>query len=323
MRTLFGQVAFSVGDAEYRWEDVVAAAERWGDWARLQQQVREAAACLRRLEEDETLLGEDEVEAAAEEFRYGRDLIAAEDMEAWLARWELTVDDWMDFLRGSILRRKWSADLPELVAEHREPDRDLDALLAREAICSGELDRLAHRLGGRAAIHARLANGRAGTEPITPERLEDSFQAFCRSTLTTEAVRKQIRARQTEWTRLDCESLSFPDEAMAQEALLCVREDGTPLAEVAADAKRELRRERLDLEAVDPSLRGRLLAAQKGELLGPLGSGDAFVVYRVLDKSLPSDSDPAVVAMAERTILERLVDREIDERVRWRVPRRV
>ena len=45
MRELLGRVVFSVGGAEFTWEDVVLAAESWGDWARLRERAREGVAC--------------------------------------------------------------------------------------------------------------------------------------------------------------------------------------------------------------------------------------------------------------------------------------
>jgi hypothetical protein len=101
LRELFGQVVFSVGGEEYAWEDVALAAESWGDWARLRERVREKAACLRRMEEgDEDPLTDEELESAADEFRYDRDLVSGDEMREWLERWGLTVENWMDSIRS-------------------------------------------------------------------------------------------------------------------------------------------------------------------------------------------------------------------------------
>ncbi|HEY6051522.1 MAG TPA: hypothetical protein VIZ58_09760, partial [Thermoanaerobaculia bacterium] len=194
MKALFEQVVFSVAGRDYLWEDVVLAAESRGDWARLRERAAEGFARLRRWEEEPEALEEGEIESAANEFRYDRDLISAEEMETWLARWGLTAESWMDYVRGSLLRRKWSGD-PTGIAETESSEPEFEEHLLAEAVCSGELRRLAETLAGRAAIASREAKERAAADPsgepghadgagrrdATMERLallEDTFRRF-------------------------------------------------------------------------------------------------------------------------------------------------
>ena len=65
-------------------------------------------------------------------------------------------------------------------------------------------------------------------------------------------------------------------------------------------------------------MRIHLVGAGKGELLGPIRSGDDFVLCLILDKVLPSSEDSEVAARAERAILKTLLEGEINDRVRWR-----
>jgi hypothetical protein len=104
---------------------------------------------------------------------------------------------------------------------------------------------------------------------------------------------------------------------MAREAALCVREDGRNLGEVAADARRELRRSAMYIEEVDAALRDDFLGAQKGELLGPFEDGGDFVLYQVLDKTLPSSDDEALFVRAREAVLQLQLDREVNNRVKW------
>ena len=53
-------------------------------------------------------------------------------------------------------------------------------------------------------------------------------------------------------------------------------------------------------------------------MLGPIRSGDEFVLCLILDKVLPSSEDSEVAARAERAILKTLLEGEINDRVRWR-----
>src|SRR5262245_48847696 len=126
MPALAGQRIFTVGGTSLAWEDLVLAGCLWGDWVDLEARVRDGLACLARyedLDEEETeeALSEDDVEAAAAEFRYARDLVAASDLEAWLERRGITVDEWLDFVRRNLLRDRW-ADEIEIIREEYEID---------------------------------------------------------------------------------------------------------------------------------------------------------------------------------------------------------
>jgi hypothetical protein len=329
VKGLFGQVVFSVGRADYLWEDVVMAAELRGDWERLRQRAREGIACLERWEREPDALGEAEIESAADEFRYDRDLVSAEEMEEWLARWGLTAEGWMDYVRGSLLRRKWSAD-PGGLAPGPSSEEENEEQILTEAVCSGELRRMAYTLAGRAAIAARDSEARPeAREPEdTPamlsarkarlEALELSYRRFCEQALTPDVVKAQIRAGQTDWTRLECRSVSFPNEGAAREAALGVETDGRTLDEVAGDAKREVRREEVYIDETPPEARDLFLSAKAGELVGPVRSGGEFLLYLVLEKVLPSEADETVVLRARETAVARLVEGEINNRVKWR-----
>jgi len=272
-------------------------------------------------QEEEDSLEAEEIETAANEFRYARDLVSAEEMEAWLGRWGLTAEGWMDYIRSSLLRQKWSGQLADCVAEYSPSEQEVDERIATEAVCSGTLGQWARALAGRAAIHASDKERPEGAEPANAQEklagLEASFRRFRERTLTPEAVRAKIRSSRTDWTRLDCQRVSFPEEGMAREAALCVREDGRALAEVAGDADREIASEQVYLEDLEPGIRADFFGAKKGALLGPVKREDDFVLYLVLDKVLPSEEDAATIARAEEAILQSIVAREIDDRVKW------
>jgi hypothetical protein len=91
MPVMAGQRIFTVAGTSYAWEDLVLAGCLRGDWPALEEtRARDGLACLARLDEldedDEDALAEEDVETAATEFRYARDLVAASDLESWLDR---------------------------------------------------------------------------------------------------------------------------------------------------------------------------------------------------------------------------------------------
>ena len=45
---LLGQLAFRVDGTGYFWEDVAVAVWAWGDWAALEDEVRQGIACVRQ-----------------------------------------------------------------------------------------------------------------------------------------------------------------------------------------------------------------------------------------------------------------------------------
>jgi hypothetical protein len=347
VENLYGQVAFTVGGDEYHWDDVVLAADLREEWTRVRDRLRQGLACLRASEEREDGPEEPEIESAATEFRYSRDLVAAQEMEDWLTRWNVTAEGWMDYVRWSLLRQKWADQIADLLSEYSPEDGEVDSRIHVEAVCSGDLERFANDLAGRAAVSEVK---KSGTEPEEAEvadvlrqftgrrterglaeispgsyqakmerlaRLEVSFRRFREQVATPRKIAALIRSRRIDWTRLDLDSISFPEEQTAREAALCVREDGRTLAEVAADARRELRQSTMYIEEMEPALRDGFVGAQKGELLGPFQNGQEFVLHQVRDKRLPSAGDAALTDRARQAVLQLQLDREINDRVKW------
>jgi hypothetical protein len=135
--------------------------------------------------------------------------------------------------------------------------------------------------------------------------------------LTPEQLRAQIGAHQLDWVRLDCATLAFGDVEIAREALLSVRDDGLPLADVAVAARVPLEERGFFLEELDAPLRDRFIGAHEGELVGPLPAQGAATLYLVRRKTLPTPDDPVVRERAERGVLQSLLGRESARRVRW------
>lgn len=340
----------------YTWEDVLLAGILWGDWDALEAEVRAGLACLKRLEEaedEEDVLPEDEMNSAAEEFRYARDLVAAEEMGAWLERRGLTADDWMEYIRRSLLVKKWADALEEIQQEYPVDQDEVDEVILCDAICSRRATDWATRLAARAAAWACSAEAApAGTDALSDEhvrrvadglhaqiasrdllgllgdveperlnalaRMETVWQEFSARHATPQAIREQIAANPLGWIHFGVHSVFLRDLDAAREAALCIRQDGLDPAEVAAESGGEFREEEWYLDEADPALRDHLLGAQEGEVLGPLPLNDGFVVVSVRAKQPPSDDDPALVARASQVLLNRAVRREVEGRVQWK-----
>lgn len=323
MKSLADQTVFTVGGVDYRWEDVILAAESWGDWPRLVARTRLGLELLGSSEDE--AVTDDELEAAASEFRYARDLVTAEEMEAWLERWGLDIESWMLALHAALLRRKRGSELPSADAspeDEEEPD-GWERALAAEAATSGDLSRFAERLAGRAALFQWLVeDGQAeppdpGDRPRLLARLEESFQALRTRLATPEALAERIKSRRADWTSVTTRVLRLSSEDAAREALLSIREDGETLEAVARDAKTEVEESRAFLEDVEPALRDRLMSARPGDMVGPLAVAGGVALFLVVEKRTPSLDDAAPARRAEESLLAALTAREVDNRVKW------
>jgi hypothetical protein len=343
MHALYGRPVFRVDDEVFLWEDVLLDAVQRGRWAAIERHTREALACVAHFEASGTEEPESQIEEAAREFRYQRDLITAQEMEQWLAARELSAREWMDHIRRQVLRSHGEARLERLLARSPAPsDADFAEALRVDFICSGSGWELAERLAERAAAAAAVvvdAGGTASTDdqtvPVPTElppgmsadraaelsqrlaRIDRAVEQFRLAALTPAAIQKEISSRQMDWIRVHCRAIKFSDEAQAREAALCVREDGASLDDVGAAAHAAVFESRFYLDELEPELQTVFLAAHPVDLLGPIHSEESFTLYRVLSKELPSDQNSEVVGRAEASILSRVLADEFHRRVRW------
>src|SRR5215216_4463943 len=125
---------FTVKDKVFGWEEIVFAAARWGEWQPFFEQTRQTLACLRLAAETGQLPAAAETREAATAFRYAHNLISAEEAQAWLNRWEMTVDSWMSYLRGQLLLKRWAGRLGEIVSANPVSDEEVAEVINRHAV---------------------------------------------------------------------------------------------------------------------------------------------------------------------------------------------
>jgi hypothetical protein len=354
-QNLAKQAVFRVGETTYSGADVVLTAKAWSDWAELEQEARLGIACERFARATRIDLADEEVEAAADEYRTQRELLAADDAERWLAERQVAFDSWMKYIRRRLLCSKWESQRQELLAHYPVSQERLNRNIRVVGMCSGHFARFARKLAGRAAVHDRIGqeqsagNSRRELEeqtgvPGTPfvldaedarlldlspesyrdklQRLADlerSLQQFRSQVIVPERVLGQITTRHIDWMRIEAHALSFQEESMAREAALCLREDGEEISAVAARSKTMLRREHFDLGELEPGLETAFLSARTGEVIGPLPCGKEFKLFLVLDKVMPSAQNPDIKARAEQIILQAAIQPELKARVQWQV----
>jgi hypothetical protein len=304
-----GAPVFSAAGHCFTWQMVIEAARARGDWGALQRHVVRMLARERDLATTDGLPTFTEVRLAANEFRYQHNLLSADELEEWLARRDITMDEWRAEMRRSLLEpldRPLDAP-PEAVAVERSS--------WVHAVCSGKLAGYARALAEEVAVHLR--ENPSMLMPAELTALPAERERFCAAQLSESKLAAEVRNNVIGWTRLDCRALIHRDEMVVREAALCVTQDGRELADVAVDAGAELRELSCFLEDAEPALRARLLAARPGELIGPFLSGEDHLLVAILDRTPPIPGDPAVHQRAGETIIRRALAAEVSRQVSW------
>jgi hypothetical protein len=337
MHDFFAKPLFRVEPETFTWRDVILFGHVTDRWAPVLRGIEEGLACVRHAEslEEESL--EDEVDAAAAEFRYDRELITAAETEAWLAERGLTPGEWLESVRRRVLRARFAESLRGFSETSRPSRREIERAARVDLICTALGRELAEACAEHAAVARELAPGPPGSGAAVPtgplpagldpahvsarqgliEQILRGVQEFRLAQLTDEALCREVRSHQMDWVRLECESVSFPDLPQAREAALCLREDGLSIAEVAANAHLTVVPGRFYLEEIDEALRPVFLSAVPGDVIGPAAGQAGATVYRVRAKMMPAETDPAVRERAAGRLLARALANEGRRRVQW------
>lgn len=284
---------FRVGDAVFTWADVVSRARETGAWEELEGEVRVGLAALRVARPDD-----DDVEEAARAFRYARQLLAGDQLDAWLDARGLTVAAWHDYLRRMLAR--------EAVPTANGAD-DPAAHVWAEGICSGALEAVAHELASLIAVVPNAA----------PERRDDEYAAFWHAAATDAAIAREIESNRLEWVRVRYDVVIVRDEDAAAEIAMCVRSDGHSLAQVAERIGAVLDEREDWLDEIEPELASRLVGSDSDSLVGPVPVETGFAIAQIRAKTPPAADDEDVRERAADAVSSRAVIRATDERVIW------
>ena len=331
--------------------DIIHAAHFRGElepcWRELRVLVESEEKAAELDEPDEAAL-----QSRSEEFRYERDLITTEETEHWLDERGLTLEDFNDYF----LRHYWK----DALGEEIEPTKidyflapeELRDLLAAELWLSGDLDRMAVQLSRRfAALH--VAGGETTRDLVETERanfykraglddeslpewltrmgrdpqwleemlkLEAAYRRQRAALLTPEELARALQSLRMPLTRLDVESMELESRDAAREALLCIREDGESMEQVASEGRYPYWRDEVALEDFPADWQRLLLNAVPGQVVEPLEREEGFQLCRLIRKSEPDLMDAKVRGRVERQILERHFSELSARCVRWIIP---
>ena len=192
---------FSINDTQFGWDEIIAAAEVWGEWAQLAERNRQMLACLKFAAETNQPPSQKEIRESVTAFRYAHNLISGEETQAWLDRWELTMEDLTNYLRGQLLAERWANNLDEIVAAHTVSDEAVAAVMRKHAVCSDLLAQWAGELAGRSAIAAKSGSldAATGSSRELVARIESEFQQTRRQSVTEQRVQAKIADHRLDW----------------------------------------------------------------------------------------------------------------------------
>ena len=344
------KVIFVCDDRSVTGRDLLDAALFRGELQPEWQNLGQRLAAESRADEQNLEFDDDAIDTAAEQFRYQHDLITAEETEKWLTERGLTLADFS----AHFVRQYWGQYWDDVVAkpgDYLTAPNDIHKLLCEDLILSGELDLMAQRSSWRLAAQ-RAAEGKAVAEelleqeriaflertglaePDLPSWLEKlgREQAWLDEMLALEAIyhrdrgallskqarEHEIAALRIPLTRFEVETIELDSLDAAREALLCARDDGMTMEEVAAEGRYPYRHPALLLEEIPEDLQQKFLSVHPGDILEPIPHGDGFHLCRIVGKAEPAVDDPIVQERADQRILDRHFSDLTNRFIQWR-----
>ena len=344
------RVVFSSGDCNFSVRDVIDAAHFRGEVAALWKNFLREVAAENKADEAGEESEDEAIDTAAEQFRYNHDLITAEETEKWLADRGLSLGDFSAYF----VRRYWGEKAEDEgagdAADYLSAADDLRALFTIELTLSGELEGMAQRLSWRVAAQKAakekvdaqafavaeanfreqhglaesdegdwLGKLRRDQEWLRAEiAMEAIYERACAALLSREARAREISALRLPLTNFEVETLEFDSLDAAREGLLCVRQDGMTMEEVASEGRYPYRHTDVLLEAVPEDLQQKFLSVTPGETLEPITHGEGFHLCRIIAKAEPNLDDPIVKGRADDRILDRHFAELCSHHIQWR-----
>lgn len=309
---------FRCASAVFGSQQVLAAADAWGELASLHDSARVGLACLAAAREHDLACDDDALQSASEAFRRARGLKNGELTRAWMARWQVSVEEFGDYLERAELARHRPQLQPHLRPELVSQET-LDDILWPEAVFTSHAEHWCEALARRAAAAFALGDSAALMAPLPHglPLLDAALDRFSARVLTREATQAALESHWRDYLIFELEFGHFASVESAREARLCLEEDGAELVAVCAEAGGTHRRARalhMDLPEV---LRTAALSCAPGAVLPPVELSGEHVLCRVLAKDAPDLKDPATLSRVREVLVADALRPVIAEQLVW------
>ena len=305
------RAVFSIGSRQITIRDVLSAAhfrgELDGAWADV----------CRRTGPHDFEADEEAAQAASEEFRSARDLITAEETEKWLEDRGLDVDQFGEYFVRHQAREKSAAHDNWPAVPYEDAPIELHDLLRVDLFIGGEFDRLAEHLAWRFAARNPPDAAPSPDWQAELQELETAYEQQRTNLLTPHAREAALASLRLGLTRVELEILELESIDAAHEALLCLREDGESMAEVARDGCYPLHQREWWVGEMPEDQQSHLLSTSAGEVLGPIVNGDEFQIYRLLRKIEPELTNEIVSTQVDQHLVSRYFTELATKHIRW------
>jgi len=300
--------------------------------------------------EQELEFEQDDLNSAAETFRYAHDLITAEETERWLEERTVTLGDFASFHARNHWRTHFGDKTKGDATSYLGAPVELREAQVVDLIFSDDVDRIAAAMSWRIAAaasplpteidSAMLETIRAdffkrakiapsenaqvaeslgrGVEWLNEQfAMEARYRTIAEQLLTPQARDRELNSIRLPLTRFDLETIELDSQDAAREAMFCVKEDGMSMEEVAQEGRYPYRRATISLEDIAEELQQRFLNVRPGTLIDPIPRGDGIELCRVVDKTEPDPKDDAVRHRIDRRILNRHFDELTAKQISW------
>jgi len=344
-------VVFLVDDKPVNVGDVIDAAAFGGglraSWLDLLRKLhRENIAVESDMEADD-----EKVQVLADQFRYDHDLISAEETEAWFEKRALTMEDFHDCITRQFWDEELSAREPPEPIDLSAASSEQRDLLRAEVLISGQFERFATALSWRMAASRNPGDASDGSRELEEQernrfvertgietaaiekwletlgrdsawfqemlKMEAAYRDHRARALTPEKRSRMVSSMRLPLTLLEVETVEFDRADAANEAYLCVHEDGLSMEELAKMGRYPYTKRELLVEDLSEDWQRRFLAASEGATLEPVSDDGVFHLCRLLRKQEPKIEDSSVSRRVDQRVLESYFTELSAQCVRW------
>lgn len=270
-------------------------------------------------------------ESASEDWRIEKNLIAGEELDAWLALRHITHDDFLRHFRGEVpsndaqRRARWWIE-GSLTRWAMRLAHGVAALAAQNIPPSENqltqwLAAVSDRFGGKTALHEWLLTRQRDSAWLADLAQIETAYEICRVTLLQpESLAKELSSQHFPLHRVTLTVCKVRNEGAARELMLQLRQDtSTTLQQWAERLGFDHFPQQFFIGDLLPVYQQPFLSASAGECLPPMEAQDHWRVCQLVEKTPPSLDDLEVISRVQKRVLEQEFAERCEGVIHWLV----